>query len=210
MGDRFKTDQEDFWAGKFGDDYIARNEGGALLASNISLLAKLLSRCPQAKSLIEFGSNIGMNLHAIRALRPEMELDAIEINATAVEKLRAWGGAKRVHHASILDFQSEKTWDAVLIKGVLIHINPDFLPQVYESLFRASNRYILLVEYYNPTPVEVVYRGHSGRLFKRDFAGELLDKYPSLRVLDYGFVWHRDPVFPQDDPTWFVLEKVDR
>jgi len=210
MGDRFKTDQEEFWAGRFGDDYIARNTGDALLGSNISLLSKILGRCPHGQSLIEFGANIGMNLRAIRALRPGLELDAIEINATAVEQLRAWGGANRIHHASILDFQPDRTWDIVLIKGVLIHINPDFLPQVYESLFRASNRYILVVEYYNPTPVEIIYRGHSGRLFKRDFAGELLDKFPSLRVVDYGFVWHRDPVFPQDDSTWFVLEKIAR
>jgi len=210
MGDRFRTDQEDFWAGKFGDDYIARNAGNALIGSNISMLAKMLRRCPQAKSLIEFGSNIGMNLRAIRALRPDMDLEAIEINAAAVDELRAWGGAKRIHHASILDFQVKETWDVALIKGVLIHINPDFLPLVYESLFRASSRYILLVEYYNPTPVEVVYRGHSGKLFKRDFAGEMLDRFPSLRVVDYGFVWHRDPVFPQDDPTWFVLEKADQ
>lgn len=208
MSDRFKTDQENFWAGKFGDDYIARNAGDALLGSNISLLAKLLSRCPHADSLIEFGANIGMNLRAIRALRPDMQLEAIEINAKAVEDLRAWGGANRIHHASVLDFQPERTWDIALIKGVLIHINPDFLPQVYESLFRASNRYILVVEYYNPTPIDIVYRGHAGRLFKRDFAGEMLDKFPSLRVMDYGFVWHRDPVFPQDDSTWFVLEKI--
>lgn len=208
MGEGFKTDQEAFWAGKFGDDYIARNTGDALLGSNISLLAKMLGRCPHAKSLIEFGANIGMNLRAIRALRPDMELDAIEINATAVDQLRVWGGANRIHHASILDFHADRTWDIALIKGVLIHINPDFLPQVYESLFRASNRYVLVVEYYNPIPIEVVYRGHSGRLFKRDFAGELLDKYPGLRVVDYGFVWHRDPVFPQDDSTWFVLEKI--
>jgi pseudaminic acid biosynthesis-associated methylase len=210
MGDRFKTAQEDFWAGKFGDDYIARNAGDALLGSNISLLAKMLRNCPNAKSLIEFGANIGMNLRAIRALRPDMELDAIEINASAVDELRRWGGAKQIHHGSVLDFQAERTWDIGLIKGVLIHINPDFLPQVYEALFRASNRYLLVVEYFNPTPVEIVYRGHSGKLFKRDFAGELLDKFPSLRVVDYGFVWRRDPVFPQDDSTWFVLEKIAR
>jgi pseudaminic acid biosynthesis-associated methylase len=210
MNDRFKTDQETFWAGKFGNDYIARNAGAALLGSNISFLARMLSRCPQAKSLIEFGANIGMNLRAIRALRPDMELEAVEINESAVKELRAWGGANRIHHASILDFRPDRTWEIALIKGVLIHINPDFLPQVYELLFRSSSRYIIIVEYYNPTPVEVVYRGHAGKLFKRDFAGELLDKFPSLRLVDYGFVWHRDPVFPQDDPTWFVLEKASR
>jgi pseudaminic acid biosynthesis-associated methylase len=208
MSDRFKTEQEEFWAGQFGNEYIARNTGDALLGSNISMLGKLLARCEQSNSLIEFGANIGMNLRAIRALRPAMELEAIEINSAAADQLQAWGGAKQVHRGSILDFKVERTFDIALIKGVLIHINPEFLPQVYDALFRASRRYILLVEYYNPTPVEIVYRGHAGRLFKRDFAGEMLDRFPGLRVVDYGFVWHRDPVFPQDDPTWFVLEKA--
>lgn len=207
MSNAFKTDQEAFWAGRFGDDYIARNTGEALLGSNLSLFAAALAKCSQANSLVEFGANIGMNLRAIRHLLPKIELDAIEINATAVEQLKAWGGVNRIHHDSILNFKSERTWDIALIKGVLIHINPDCLAQVYAALFDASSRYILIIEYYNPTPVEVLYRGHAGKLFKRDFAGELLDMYPSLRVVDYGFVWHRDPVFPQDDVTWFLLEK---
>jgi hypothetical protein len=68
----------------------------------------------------------------------------------------------------------------------------------------------LICEYYNPTPVTVVYRGHRDRLFKRDFAGEMLDKYADLALLDYGFTYHRDANFPQDDANWFLLEKVPR
>ena len=37
--------------------------------------------------------------------------------------------------------------------------------------------------------------------------GELMDRFPSLKLVDYGFLWKRDPVFPQDDITWFLLEK---
>jgi pseudaminic acid biosynthesis-associated methylase len=207
MSKEFKTDQEAFWAGQFGDEYIGRNQGEPLIGSNLALFSAALAKTSGVKSLLEFGSNIGLNLRAIRQLLPHVELDAIEINARAVEHLKAWGGVKTIHHDSILNFKADRTWDLALIKGVLIHISPDFLPQVYDSLFRASNRYILVVEYYNPTPVEVSYRGHAGKLFKRDFAGDMLDKYPSLHVVDYGFVWRRDPVFPQDDPTWFLLEK---
>jgi hypothetical protein len=43
--------------------------------------------------------------------------------------------------------------------------------------------------------------------FKRDFAGEIMDRFPDLRLVDYGFVYHRDPQFPQDDFTWFLMEK---
>jgi pseudaminic acid biosynthesis-associated methylase len=91
-------------------------------------------------------------------------------------------------------------------KGVLIHINPEELEKVYENLYNLSNRYILVCEYYNPSPVVVPYRGNENRLFKRDFAGELIDKF-NLRLIDYGFIYHRDNYFPQDDLTWFLLEK---
>jgi spore coat polysaccharide biosynthesis protein SpsF len=56
--------------------------------------------------------------------------------------------------------------------------------------------------------VSIPYRGHEDRLFKRDFAGELLSRFGDLRLIDYGFVYHRDPKFPQDDITWFLLEKA--
>ena len=94
-----------------------------------------------------------------------------------------------------------------LIKGVLIHINPEALTEVYDKLFAACSRYLLVTEYYNPAPVAISYRGHSDRLFKRDFAGEIMDRHPQLQLVDYGFVYHRDPNFPQDDITWFLLVK---
>ena len=97
--------------------------------------------------------------------------------------------------------------DLALIKGVLIHINPEMLNTVYDKLYKASKRLILICEYYNPSPVAIPYRGHSDRLFKRDFAGEMLDKYSALRLIDYGFSYHRDPAFPQDDINWFLMEK---
>jgi spore coat polysaccharide biosynthesis protein SpsF len=101
-------------------------------------------------------------------------------------------------------------YDFALIKGVLIHINPDYLGKVYDMLYSSTSCYICIAEYYNPKPVEVTYRGHEGKLFKRDFAGEMMDKFPDLKLLDYGFVYHRDYHFPQDDTTWFLLEKTGK
>ena len=65
----------------------------------------------------------------------------------------------------------------------------------------------MINEYFNPTPVSIPYRGHENKLFKRDFAGELIDSY-SLKLVDYGFVYSRDNLYPQDDMTWFLLEKL--
>lgn len=90
---------------------------------------------------------------------------------------------------------------------MLIHVAPDYLPAVYDRRYNSAGYYICLVDNYNPTPMKVTYRGHSDRLFKWDFAGEMLDRFLDLKVVDYCFVWHRDPVFSQEDCNWFLLEK---
>jgi len=200
------TEQEEFWVGTFGDEYTQRNQGKYLHASNLALFSKIFSRTEKVSSVIEFGANIGLNLLAIKALRPEIEINAVEINESAVKQLKKLDAIK-VFHQSILDFSPESEIDFVFTKGVLIHIDPDKLSDVYDLLVKTSSRYICIAEYYNPTPVEISYRGHKGKLFKRDFAGEIMKKYPDINLIDYGFIYHRDPVFPQDDITWFLLKK---
>jgi spore coat polysaccharide biosynthesis protein SpsF len=203
----FKTEQEAFWAGQFGDDYIDRNKGAALLASNLDFFVKALKQARQLTSCIEFGANIGMNLKALRLLFPAIDAHGIEINPTAAQQLRQAIPAENVYPASILDFQPTRTWDLTLIKGVLIHINPEALPAVYDKLVESCKRYLLVAEYYNPSPVAIPYRGHTDRLFKRDFAGEIMERHPQMTLIDYGFAYKRDPNFPQDDITWFLMEK---
>ena len=204
----FKTEQEKFWAGDFGDEYIGRNKSEEYLASNLNFFSKAFNQLGQPNSLIEFGANIGMNLRAIKLLFPKIDLFGIEINKNAADELAKFIGQENVFNGSIFEFEATHKCDVSLIKGVLIHINPEMLALVYEKLYTASNKYILICEYYNPSPVTVSYRGHSDRLFKRDFAGEMLEKYVDLKLVDYGFCYKRDKAFPQDDITWFLLEKV--
>jgi pseudaminic acid biosynthesis-associated methylase len=203
----FKTEQENFWAGDFGAEYIERNFGDKLLASNLSLFAKALACTSSVSSCIEFGANIGMNLKALKLLNPNLDMHAIEINPLAAKRLTEIVSEQNINNISILDFEPTRKWDLVLIKGVLIHINPDVLPLVYKKLVDSTGRYLLVAEYYNPSPTTISYRGHSERLFKRDFAGEILNSHSNIRLVDYGFVYRRDPNFPQDDTTWFLLEK---
>lgn len=206
--DRFRTEQEAFWAGDFGADYIGRNEGDRLLASNLDFFAKALRGARDLGSCIEFGANIGMNLKALKLLYPGIDASAIEINAEAAERLAQVIPAGNITNGSILDFAPTRTWDLTLIKGVLIHLNPEVLPEVYDRLVRACGRYLLVAEYYNPSPVAIPYRGHADRLFKRDFAGEIMDRHPAMKLVDYGFAYRRDPNFPQDDITWFLMQKT--
>lgn len=87
---------------------------------------------------------------------------------------------------------------------MLIHIDPATLPEVHDSFVRFCFKYLIVAEYYNRTPVAISYRGHRNRLFKRDFANEILDRHTQMELLDYGFVYSPDVKFPQDDVTLFV------
>lgn len=207
----YKTEQETFWSGDFGDQYIERNEcTKESLAAAIGFFTKILSRTRELGSVIEFGANVGINLKAIQTLLPSIAPAAIEINQTAAAKLKEdpfFEKRIEVFEESILEYQPEKTYDMALICGVLIHINPGELPTVYEKLYRSSQKYVCIAEYYNPVPVEIPYRGHGEKLFKRDFAGEFMDQYPDYSLVDYGFQYHRDAYFPKDDVTWFLLER---
>tara|TARA_B100001093_G_scaffold221034_1_gene212028 strand:- start:580 stop:1200 length:621 start_codon:yes stop_codon:yes gene_type:complete len=203
----FKTDQEKFWAETFGKEYIERNKGEKLLASNLNFFTKALKSTQGVKTCIEFGANIGMNIKALKLLYPEQEHHAIEINSDAVAELQNILPKDNIFEGSILDFNPKKVFDLTLISGVLIHINPDELVNVYDKLVASSSKYLLVAEYYNPSPVTVPYRGHMDKLFKRDFAGEIMDRHPIMKLIDYGFAYRKDPNFPKDDITWFLMEK---
>ncbi|MEB0041410.1 MULTISPECIES: pseudaminic acid biosynthesis-associated methylase [unclassified Pseudomonas] len=200
------SEQEQFWQGDFGDQYVGRNQGQPLTAANLALFAKALARTSRLNSLLELGTNTGNNLLALHQLFPNCVLQGVEINAQAQAYAQALGIGD-VWHGSLFDYPRQRTFDLTLSKGVLIHLAPELLPAAYAQLHALSQRYILIGEYYNPVPVEVAYRGNAGKLFKRDFAGEMLDCYPDLQLLDYGFSYHRDPQFPTDDINWFLLEK---
>jgi hypothetical protein len=67
---------------------------------------------------------------------------------------------------------------------------------------------VLINEYFNPVPVELPYREHRNRLFKRDFGAEFLGANAHrATVVDYGFLWHAvEPAW--DNTTWWLFEKA--
>lgn len=203
----YKTPQEEFWASDFGAGYRDRNaDTAAAHAANVAFFAQALHRASGLRRIIEFGANIGLNIRALRTLLPAAELSAIEINAEAHSQLAPLCNGKAIL-GSVLEVEPDPVHDLAFTKCFLIHIQPEHLPEVYRRLHACSRRYILVAEYHNPVPVAIPYRGHEDRLFKRDFAGGLLDAFPDLELVDYGFVYSRDPKHPQDDVTWFLLEK---
>ena len=173
------------------------------MRSNKVFFAKSLRGLSESPgSILEIGSNIGLNMLALKDLYPQAELASVEINTDACTALASI--VDQIFNQSIQEYDAKEKFELVLIKGVLIHMNPDDLLSTYNKIAASSSKYVLIAEYYNPTPIAIDYRGHKNKLFKRDFAGEFLDANPTWRIQDYGFVYHRDK-FPQDDLTWFLL-----
>jgi pseudaminic acid biosynthesis-associated methylase len=212
----YSTSQENFWADDFGDDYISRNKSSAVYKSKRNLFREIFKNIDKRNvhSIVELGANIGLNLAALQEINEEfeaavhpIEYTAVEINERACDEL---GKMKKLNviNESILNLGNTDERDFVFTCGVLIHIDPASLDKVYQVMYDMSSKYICVCEYYNPTPTSIPYRGNEDKLFKRDFAGEMLDKFPGLKLVDYGFAYHRDPDHPLDDVTWFLLENT--
>jgi len=208
-GDPAVTDQVAFWQGEFGDAYINRNRNDeAILAAKDHLWRTVMKATPTPpQSILEIGANIGLNLQVLRQIT-DANLYAVEPNARArAALLKAKITAKdNVFAGTAAELPlADNSVDFSFTCGVLIHIAPDDLLETCKGIHRITKKYIACVEYFNPTPVDIEYRGHNGYLFKRDFGSFWLDHFTDLHVVDYGFFWKK--VTGLDDLTWWIFEK---
>jgi len=65
----YPTEQERFWAGDFGDEYVGRNRDAALLAANVGLFRTILRSAVPVASVLELGANIERTTSARRRRR---------------------------------------------------------------------------------------------------------------------------------------------
>ena len=198
-----------FWRGPDGAEYILRNSDDYLLTSYTAMWARILQRTIGINRVIEVGANIGTNLDALSWLRPGINAVACEPNAVACDQLRRKGYKvieKPVEQINTTMHDLDPA-DLVFTRGVLIHIPPEDLIPVMMKMAALTDRYIVLAEYYSPQLREIPYRGRDKMLWANDFAGMMMQVDSTLELIDYGFVYRRDPNFPQDDVTWFLLER---
>jgi pseudaminic acid biosynthesis-associated methylase len=205
-----ETEQTAFWRGDFGDEYAMRNVRDAkALRERTAMWARVLAPLAGSppSSILEVGANIGINMAALGAVTGA-ELHAVEPNAHARAALATSGlvAKDRLHDATgdKLPFP-DRSIDMVFTSGVLIHVAPERLEATCREMHRVAGRYIGCIEYFSVSPEEKSYRGHSGKLFKRDFGGYWWDLFPEMRLAGYGFFWKR--VTGLDDLTWWVFEK---
>ena len=206
-----KTNQLNFWQGSTGNKYIERNKFEEWkLAPGIAAFQKILQNF-KFKSVLEVGSNIGLNLIYLNQLYGEdLDLFAVEPNIAAFNKLASEAQLKNLKKAwncNAFNLPLEDgSIDLVFTSGVLIHIAPEDLRRATDEVVRVANKFVLCMEYFSHKAESIEYRGRKGLLFKRDFGAFYQDTYPELKCRDYGFLWQREfAVF--DNLTWWLFEK---
>ena len=105
---KFKTKQEFFWKGKFGDQYIRRNKVRSFLVTLTKFFKRTLIKANKINSIIEFGPNIGMNLIVLKKILKPKKITAVEINNNSCVKLKKKNNFKLINN-SILNFDPKKS-----------------------------------------------------------------------------------------------------
>ena len=203
--------QLDAWSGDFGNDYVTRNQATEEFIKQrkkaFSVIFKHLAKTNAPASILEAGSNVGINIHALAKIT-DATLHAVEPNQEALNKLISSGiiPPERALHGNLQSLPfDDGAIELVFTSGVLIHVPDDALDQAISEILRVSGRYVLTLEYFSPKAQTIPYHGHNDFLFKRDYGGLFLDACPELEYVADGFFWKR--VTGLDDLNWWLFRK---
>lgn len=184
------NEQEKFWAGEFGNAYTDRNQVD--WRARIPFWHRIIE-LTGARSVHEVGCNCGWNLSAIHRVFPDVKVSGNDFNVRALQQAGAAG-------FDVFEGHGVRFSELVFTAGVLIHVGPQALDEIMQRIVDSSYRYVLAVEYEDIEEVEVEYRGHAGKLWRRPY-GALYE------ALGLKTIW-REPNAPGfDDCTAVLLEK---
>lgn len=199
-----RNDTLNFWSGDFGTAYTARNrvDWRARIPFWDRLVAKYGFR-----SVYEVGCNAGWNLSAIRHSIHGYNVQSYgcDVNRFAVAQAKAAGF--EVKHGTVDTFEDDSCvgmQELSFTSGVLIHVAPDDIKKMMQAVIDASCDYVLSIEYEDETEVEVEYRGHAGKLWRRPY-GKLYQEM-GLELIETGKLGEEDG-FDKNGITYWLLRK---
>ncbi|MBU0617637.1 MAG: class I SAM-dependent methyltransferase, partial [Planctomycetes bacterium] len=141
-------DAKDFWAGRGVETFYREYKPWA------SLLVGVV-RDLRPRSVLEFGCNVGRNLHAIAEEFPDIRLVGIDVNQESIEWGREqWGLDLRYCDEQTLTEFGPGEFDLVFTVSVLDHI-PD-IRDVCRALVRCASRNLFLLEVTLPVEGKVL------------------------------------------------------
>ena len=82
--------QEKFWLSNFGNNYINRNKSKELIRNKFFFFKKIFQNFKRKRitSVIEFGSNIGLNLLCLKKIFILKKISALEINKNSAQQCK--------------------------------------------------------------------------------------------------------------------------
>ena len=211
-----KTHQMEKWLGEFGRNYTDRSifpdeahydkiyleRYGR---TRVEFCHDWLGELPRKTRILEIGSNVGHQLRCLRKIG-FTSLFGIEIQRYCVDKAKELTFGVDIIEGSAFDIPfKDGYFDLVFTNNVLIHFAPGDLPIVFDEMNRVTRRYIWGFEYYAPEISEKMYRGNTNLLWKADYAGLMLGRYPDMHLLREAKYSYRDDANNTDKA--YLLEK---
>ncbi len=199
-----QTHQLELWRSAFGREYTDRNDQEK--PERVTSWRRLLDGVVPRRAL-EIGCNVGWNLEYLRRIGVE-DLYGIEPQTYAVSRARARNPLFNVLHGTAFELPfRDGFFDLVFTSGVLIHIAPESVGGALAEMYRVSRRYIVAIEYgaASQQDQEVLYRGKSSALWKRDHGALWRRAFPNLREIRTLELGVADGY---DDCTANLFEKV--
>ena len=196
------NEQEKFWKGNFGNNYISRNKFRSQkefdnfyirrygeTKKNINL--KFLKGINKNKPILEVGCNIGNQLKIFEDIGFK-KLFGIDINIKSLKKAKKNINLNIVESSGFDIPFKDNYFNLVFTNNVLIHIHPKNLDKIFDEIYRVSNKYIFGFEYFNNKLIEIKYRNYKNKLWKGDYANILLKKYKTLRLVKEKIYENKD------------------
>lgn len=186
------------WAGEFGDAYTERNNPN--WRDRLPFWEHIID-LTNAQSFLDVGTNVGHNLQAIRSINAEYIMSGIDVNRAALDHAQAAGlDVVEGRADQVLELFGPQAANLVVTSGVLIHIAPEDLTPVMQSIIATSSQYVLAVEYDAQEEAVVEYRGHLDKLWRRPY-GRLYEAL-GLSLVEFG-----ERAQGYDQCAWWLLEK---
>ena len=196
------NEQEKFWKGNFGNNYISRNKFRnqkefdnfyirryGETKKNINL--KFLKGINKNKPILEVGCNIGNQLKIFEDIGFK-KLFGIDINIKSLKKAKKNINLNIVESSGFDIPFKDNYFNLVFTNNVLIHIHPKNLDKIFDEIYRVSNKYIFGFEYFNDKLIEIKSRNYKNKLWKGDYANILLKKYKNLRLVKEKIYENKD------------------
>lgn len=193
--------QEQQWAGDFGDEYLARNQ--VKWEDRVPFWQRMLD-ITNCASFLEVGCNAGWNMQAIRKVNSDVAITGIDVNETALLKAAGEGfDVEKISATEIIETFGHDCARMVFTAGVLIHVPPDAIDDVMAQIAIAATDFVLAVEYASDKEEAIEYRGNVDMLWRRPY-GEMYQAL-GFNLIESGELGESDGF--GKDCTYFLLEK---